>query len=279
MRDLVEQMLTSFDIPLPTVIGSERRFRVAVGGQPIHFDTSRTAIGLSFEKLGAAIEARVSAERVSRMINSCGLASQPLPLWLVRGSDVLAAWLAWAGAANALRKVLTLTDKVGQAPVVGYLDRRARRELGQGGARIRVVGGTAVLERLELSGRPRCVASIGEIALVRIERHQLPETLMTALRQDPQRNALRPLADVVSHPFFAAAELMIEGISDEGSSVVFTVRSSWAPLEPVPDPAWAVLPSDADPVSPWRATASERRLLDRLIEEARERARATGGRR
>lgn len=93
-------------------------------------------------------------------------ADEPLPLWLVSGSDILAKWLFLAGTGNALRKVLTLSDTVGMAPVSGYLNRRARRDLGQGGAKIRVSGGMAVAEQIELSDAPRCTAILGERAIL-----------------------------------------------------------------------------------------------------------------
>ncbi len=277
MRDLVDRMLTMIDRGSWSAEGDDLRFGITIAQARIDFDTMTPTIGLAFERLAAAIEATIAAERARRMIEVAGVTSQPPPLWLVSGSDILARWLVWAGASNALRKVLALTDQVGLAPVSGDLDRRARRELGQGGAKIRVRGGMAIAERIELSNQPRCVANLGEKALIRIEAHQLPDTLIVGLQQDARVNALRPLAEVISHPFFTAADLRITGVANEGSAVVFEVERRWAPLEPVPDAALAVLPADADPVFPWRATVSERRRLDGLVEEARHRVAATGG--
>lgn len=274
MRDLVEHMLDPIDPGSWSVHGNDHRFGVTVVGAQVDFDTAAPTIGLAFEQLTTAIEAELAVERARRMIE---VASQPLPLWLVSGPDILDHWLRWASSANALRKVLTLTDTVGLAPVAGYLDRRARRELGQCGARIRVRGGMAIAERIELSDSPRCTASLGERVRIRIEDHKLPDTLIAALQQDGRHNTLRPLAEVVSHPFFAAADLRITGVVNEGSAVVFEVESRWAPLEAVPAAAWDVLPADADPVFPWRATVIERRRLDGLVEEARHRVAATGG--
>lgn len=276
MRDLVDRMLTMIDRGSWSAEGGDLRFGIEIAHTRIDFETMTPTIGLAFERLAAAIEATIAAERARRMVEVAGATSQPPPLWLVSGSDILARWLVWAGASNALRKVLTLTDGVGMVPIAGYLDRRARRELGQGGARIRVRGGMAIAERIELSDRPRCVANLGEKALIRIEAHQLPDTLIVGLQQDARVNALRPLAAVISHPFFTAADLRITGVANEGSAVVFEVERRWAPLEPVPDAALAVLPADADPVFPWRATVSERRRLDGLVEEARHRAAPTG---
>lgn len=276
MRDLVDRMLTMIDRGSWSAEGGDPRFGITIAQARIDFDTMTPTVGLAFERLAAAIEATIAAERARRMIEAAGVTLQPPPLWLVSGSDILAWWLVWARASNALRKVLVLTDQAGLTPVSGYLDRRARRELGQGGAKIRVRGGMAIAERIELSNQPRCTAILGQDAHFRIESHKLPDTLIGALQQDTGRNALRPLAEVVSHPFFTAADLRITGIANEGSAVVFEVESRWAPLEVVPDAALAVLPADADPVFLWRATASERRRLDGLVEEARHRVAATG---
>lgn len=277
MRDLVDWMLTMIGRSSWSAEGDDLRFGITIAQARIDFDTMTPTIGLAFERLAAAIEATIAAERARRMIEVAGVTSQPPPLWLVSGSDLLAQWLVWAGASNALHKVLALTDQVGLAPVYGDLDRRARRELGQGGAKIRVRGGMAIAKRIELSNQPRCTAVLGQDARIRIENHKLPDTLIVALQHDERRNALRPLAEVVSHPFFAAADLRTTDVANEGSALVFGVESRWAPLEVVPDAALAVLPADADPVFPWRATVSERRRLEGLVEEARHRIAATGG--
>ena len=276
MRDLVDQMLAMIDRGSWSAEGNGLRFGITIAQARIDFEAMTPTIGLAFEQLAAAIEATIAAERARRMIAVAEGTSQLPPLWLASGSDVLAQWLVWAGASNALRRVLGLTDQVGLAPVDGDLDRRARRELGHGGAKIRVRGGMAIAERIELSNEPRCTAVLGQDAHIRIERHKLPDTLIAALQRDERRNALRPLAEVVSHPFFNSADLRITGVTNEGSAVVFEVDSRWIPLEPVPDAALAVLPADADPSFSWRATTSERRRLDGLVEEARHRVAAMG---
>ena len=89
--------------------------------------------------------------------------------------------------------------------------------------------------------------------------------------------ARRTLAEVVSHPFFVAADLIIAGVVKEGAALVFEVDHHLTPLEPVPEAAWSALPPDADPVFPWRATTGERRRLGGLVEEARHRVAATHG--
>ena len=277
MRDLVGQMLATIDRESWSLDGNDQRFIITVAEAHVHFDCKTAAIGLAFEHLAAAIEATIAVERVNLMIDTAGIESKLPPLWLVSGSDVLAKWLAWAGVGNGLRKVLALRAAVGIAPVAGYFERRARRELGQGGARIRVRGATAIAEWIELSDRPRCIANLGEKARIRVEAHKLPETLITALQKDARANALRPLADVISHPFFAAAELEITGVANEGTAVVFELGSHWTPLEVIPAAVWSELPHDADPAFPWGATASERQRLDGLVEEARHRIAATHG--
>ncbi|MGY2735024.1 hypothetical protein [Sphingomonas sp. UYP23] len=275
MRDLADLMLAMTDQNAWSAKGNAGSFVVSIAGTQIDFDRAAPAIGLKFERLAAAVEAAIAYRRARNMIEVAGVSAQPLPLWLVSGSDVLAQYVHWTNTSDALRKVLMMTDSVGVAPVVGYLDRRARRDLGQGGARIRVRGGTAIAERIELSDHPRCTASLGESAYIHIETHKLPDVLISALQRDARDNALRPLAEVISHPFFASANLKITGVANDGTALVFEVESSWTPLEPVPAVAWGVLPPDADSAFPWRATARERRALDGLVDEARHRVAAT----
>lgn len=274
MRDLVVQMLTIIDRRSWSAEGCDQRVGITIGSVTIDVDPADPLVGLAFERLASAIEATIAAERARRMIEAAGIAAQPLPLWLVTGSHVLAEWLTWAGAGNALRKVLTFTDAVGMAPVAGCLDRHNGWELGQGGAKIRVRGGMATAERVELSDTPGCTAMLGQTARIRIEAHALPDTLIAGLQRDERANARRSLAEVVSHTVFTAADLQIAGMANEGADVAFEVESRWTPLEPIPAAARAVLPADADPISPWRVTASERQRLDGLVEEARHRAAA-----
>lgn len=275
-RAIAEQLLATVDPAAWQLTGGDADFRVSVAGTSIAFDASAGTLGQAFEQLAFAVEARIAFERASAMLAAAPVAG-PLPLWLVSGSTVLAAWLGWAGTGNALRKTLNLTGELGLAPVAGYLDRRARRELGRGGGRIRVRGGMAVAERIELSDRPRCVATIGDRALIRIEDHRLPDALITGLRPTAGSNTRRRLAEVVSHPFFPAADLRILDARQEGATAIFEIDHLWMPLEPVPDAARSILPRDADPAFPWRTTAGERRRLDGLIEEARHRVAAMRG--
>lgn len=276
MRDLVDQMLAMVDRQPWSAQGREPCVDVTIGGVTLEFDPADPSIGLAFERLASAIEAAIASGRARRMIDAAGVAAQPLPLWLVTGSHILAEWLNWAGAGNALRKVLSLTDKVGMAPVAGYLDRRNRWELAQGGAKVRVRGGLAIAERIELSDKPRCTMILGQRARVRIKSHAIPDTLIAGLRRGDRANARHRLAEVVSHRFFTAADLQITGVANEEADLVFELESRWTPLEPIPAAARAVLPTDADPAFPWRATASERRRLDGLVEEARHRVASTG---
>ncbi len=271
MHDLIAQILAPLDRRSWTIQRRDDAEKVTIGDTRITFDRADRDIGLAFEKLADVVGATIAMRRAQQMIEAAGVASKPVPLWLLSGSDILAHWLQWAGARNALRKVLNLTDDLRLTPVSGYLDRRARRELGQGGARIRVRGGMAVAERIELSDQPRCVAMIGERALFRIEDHRLPDTMIAGLQECEGSNAQRRLTEVVSHPFFAAAEMSVVSIIQDGSAIVVEVDHHWTPLEPVPEAALDVLPGDFDPAFPWRATTSERRRLDGLVMEARHR--------
>lgn len=278
VRDLIAQILAPLDKGSWRIKEHDSALVVTIGEMWIAFDRADRDIALSFEKLADVVGATLAFRRAQQMIGATGVVSKPVPLWLVSGSGVLANWLHWAGASNALRKVLSLTANPGVAPVSGYLDRRARRELGQGGARVRVRGGLAVAERIELSDRPRCVAMLGERALIRIEDHRLPETMVAGLQEREGSNTRRRLAEVVSHPFFAAADLVVAGVTQDRSAVVFEVDHHWTPLEPVPAAALEAVPKDFDPAFPWRATASERRRLNGLVEEARHRLATRRGR-
>jgi len=267
-RELAEQLLASIDRAAWRVTGSAANFTVSVVGIDIVFDAKSTVFGHAFERLAFAVEARIASERASAMLAAVPNAG-PLPLWLISGSDVLARWLTWSGSANALRKTLRLTDALGRAPVSGDLARRARRELGQAAAKIRVRQGIAVAEEIELAEHPATTLILGETARVRVAASALPETLLTALRQDCRQNALRNLAEVVDHPFIAAADLKMTSVRNDGTAVVFELASHQAPLAPVPAEAWAVLPRAADPILPWWPTASERREHDGLVEAGR----------
>lgn len=267
-RAIANQLLAAVDASAWRLTGSASHFTVSIAGTDIIFDARVGTLGQSFEQLAFAVEARIAFERAAAMLAAVPAAG-PLPLWLVSGSNVLARWLIWSGSAKPLRKVLRLDDMLGQAPVTGNLARRARRELGQCGAKIRVRQGIAVAEEIELADHPRSIAILGDTARVRIDAAALPETLLIAMRKKPQANALRSLSEIVDHPFIAAADLKIANARNDGAAVVFEVESHWAPLAPVPNQAWAVLPRDADPSFPWRPTPRETREHDRLVEAGR----------
>lgn len=267
-RAIADQLLAAVDASAWRLSGSRANFNVSIAGADIAFDASAGTLGQAFEQLAFAVEARIAFERASAMLAAVPTAG-PLPLWLVSGSNVLARWLNWSGSGNALRKALRLDDTLGQAPIMGNLARRARRELGQPGAKIRVRQGMAVGEEIEISEWPKSVAVFGETAHVRIDAAALPETLLNAIRKDPQANALRSLSEIVDHPFIAAADLKITNARNDGAAVVFELESHWAPLAPVPKDAWTVLPRDANPAFPWRPTPRETRKHDRLVEAGR----------
>ncbi len=264
IRDLVDQMLAMVEAKSYSIADNGLLLSVSLGGVEVVFDPAAATPGLAFEQLGSAIEARISLDRASRMVAACTKISE-LPLWLVSGSNVLAHWLKWSGASGLLRRSLKLSDRVGWAPVSGDLNRRARRELGQGAAKIRVRSGMAVAERIELSERPACIAMLGSQARILIGDLVLPETVIAALAADGRRNDYRRLAELVHHPFVASTDLEVISARNETRGVVFDLESHWMPLEPVPDNARIVVPRDADPTFPWRPTPREIRDLTRLV--------------
>ncbi len=212
------------------VSGGNAAFEVTLGGMTIAFDSAAATVERPLEQLASAIEAVVAHARAKAMLAAAGVSPEPLPLWLVTGSSVLARWLPWSNTEGAVRRRLRLSDQVGLAPIAGKLERRARQALGQSSVKVRVRSGLAVGEQIDLPGRLRCVGSFGPHARIRIEGGPWPDTLITALDGEPFHNARRRLAEVVDHPFFAAAELELIGIRNKGAAIVIEVASEWAPL-------------------------------------------------
>lgn len=268
LRKIVVGMLAMIEPAAWRIEGSDDIFDVALGGMRIAFAASGPA-GASLERLASAIEARMAFERARAMLAATGTESEALPLWLVTGSSVLAAWLDWSRSETVFRRRLALSGEPGLAPVSGTLDRPMRRSLGQAAARIRVRSGFAIAERIELPDRLRCTASFAKEARIRIEGGPLPETIVVALTDEPRRNDRRRAADIVDHPFIAAADLRLAGIRNEGDAIVMEMESSWGPLAPVPKAAWQAVPNDADPTCPWSPTAREVRALYALVDEGR----------
>ena len=79
MRDLVDRMLTMIDRGSWSAEGGDLRFGIEIARARIDFDTMTPTIGLAFERLTAAIEATIAAERARRMIEVVGETSQPPP--------------------------------------------------------------------------------------------------------------------------------------------------------------------------------------------------------
>jgi len=252
-----------------TIKGDRDRFTVTIGGMTLEVCAGRPH---AFEQLAAAIESRIAYERAMAMVAAAG--ETGVPLWLVTGSEVLGKWLAWSRTDKAFAQILTLTDQAGAAPIAGKLARRARRDLGQMSAKIRVLAGQAVAERIELSHRVPAIAVLGERATIRIARHHLPEVLLLKLFKDSTSNDRWRASEIIDHPFFAAHDLMVADVRNDGSDVVVELKTSWQTLAPVPKAAWSVVPRSADPAVPWRATHREVAELyalaargDRLIRE------------
>lgn len=267
-RELAERLLAGVDRKAWRIVGSATQFTALVNADEVAFDVGSDRLGFAYEQLAAIVEARIAHDRAGRMLAAVP-PSPTLPLWLVCGSDVLARWLSWSGTGNALAKTLQLSDAVGAAPIHGELARRARRGLGQGGARIRIRQGVATAEWIELSETPAASAVLGTIARIRVEASMLPETLLVALHSQPLRNARRSLSEIIDHPFVAAADLMMIGAVNDGSAVVFELENHSGPLASVPPQAWAVLPQDADLACPWRVTAREMREHDHIVQQGR----------
>lgn len=258
-RAIAETMLDMIDRAGYTIAGDDDRFVVTTAHVAITIgDGSRHA----FERLAAAIEARIAFERAAAMVVASG--DNGIPLWLVSGSSVLVRWLAWARIKRPVGKVFALTDQVGIAPVAGRFARRSRRELGQMSVKIRVSAGQAVAERIELSHRVSAIAVLGDKATIRIRRQHLPETIVTALQDDPRRNDRWRAAEIVDHPFFAANDLMVANVLNDGEDVVVELETAWEPLVPIPKSAWKAVPRGANPAFPWRPTNREVADLYRL---------------
>lgn len=268
LRDVVREMLRFARPAAARVDQRDRGFAVIVGKSEIAFGRGVEPVDLQLERLATKIEQVLAYDRAQAMLAAIGRTEGPLPLWLVTGSSVLASWLSWSRSESVFRRRLAFSDEP-DGPIVGTLDRRARQNLGQAAVKIRVRHGLAVADKIELPGRLRCVAALGKEATVRIEGNPLPDTLIAALSDDPRRNDRRRIGEIVDHPFFTASDLRLLDIRNDGNAVVIEVESQWGPLGRVPDAAWAVVPHDADPVSPWRATPREVAELYRLVDAGR----------
>ncbi|MBN2972902.1 MULTISPECIES: hypothetical protein [Sphingomonas] len=258
-RALAEAMLANVDPASVTISGGGDQFAVTIAGLTIVFGD---ALPHGFERLAAAIEARIAFERANAMIAAAG--ETGVPLWLVSGSSVLARWLAWSRTDRALANALDLTDQAGAAPIVGRFARRARRDLGQMSVKIRVSAGQAVAEQIELSHRVRAFAVLGDKATIRLRRQHLPDTIVTALQKSSKSNDRWRAAEIVDHPFFAAHDFMVFEVRNDGDDAVLELETAWEPLRPIPKAAWAALPRGADPAFPWRPTSREITELYRL---------------
>ncbi len=245
-------MLAVVDAADVTIVGDRHRFAVTIGGTTIAVSDDGTN---AFERLASAIEARIAYKRATAMVAAAG--ETGVPLWLVGGSDVLGKWLAWSRTGKALARVLSLTDQAGMGPVTGYFARRARQASGQMSVKIRVFGGQAVAERIELSHRVPAIAVLGDRATIRVARHHLPDTVLSGLMRDPSSNDRWRASQIVGHPFFAAHDFMVADVRNDGNDVVVELETSWQPLAPVPSAAWSAVPRGADPAFSWRATGRE----------------------
>lgn len=251
-RAIAEAMLAMVDPANLTIAGDHDRFAVTIGDATIAFGDGDLQ---AYERLASAIESRIAYRRATAMIAAAGVTG--VPLWLVGGSDVLGKWLVWSRTDKALAQVLSLTDEVGGAPIAGYFARRARQASGQMSVKIRVFGGQAVAERIELSHRVPAIAILGTRAMIRVARHHLPQTLLTALAKDSMSNDRWRASEIVGHPFFVSDDFMVADVRNDGGDVVVELETSWQPLAPVPKAAWAAVPRGANLAFPWRVTDRE----------------------
>ncbi|PZO81006.1 MAG: hypothetical protein DI632_00035 [Sphingomonas hengshuiensis] len=251
-RAIAEAMLGIVDPASVTVSAGEDRFAVTIAGVTITFGV---AAQRAFERLASAIEAQVAYQRATAMVVAAD--ETGAPLWLVAAPDMLGKWLSWSRTDKALSKVLTLTNRAGAAPVIGDLARRARRDLGQMSAKIRVRCGQAVAERIELSHRVPAVATLSERATIRVARHHLPDTLVLGLKKDATSNDRWRASEIVGHPFFATHDFMVAEVRNDGDDIVIVLETFWESLQPIPKAAWTAVPRDADPTFPWRPTRRE----------------------
>ena len=268
--DRREQLLdTTIERMLGMVAGARHQassgahgWEVVIAGVTVTLDPARPLFEHQLERLALGIEAAIAHERASAMLAAAGAQTGAVPLWLVTGSGVLARWLTWSRSEMALRRALRLSDQADVAPVVGTLDRTARVALAQTAVTIRVANGLAVAKRIELPGRRRCLMALGRTAELTIADGAMPETILAAL-------VGRSLSVLGDHPFFAAADLIITAARNDCQTLVVEVTHNQGPLAPVPEPALAVVPADADPACPWRPTRREVAELYALVDALR----------
>lgn len=249
---IFEAMLVMGGVKNAQVSGDRDRFAVKIGEEIIVFSSKQPH---AFEQLATVLEAQIAYQRAMAMVAAAG--EMGAPLWLVAGSDMLGKWLAWSRIDRPLAKVLSLTDRADAAPVIGRLARRSRRELGQMSAKIRVSGGQAVAERIELSHQVPIIATLGDRAVIRVQHHHLPETVLSAMLESPGSNGRWRASEIVSHPFFETHDFIVAHVANDGHEVVIELETTWAPLAPIPKAALTAVPCGANPAFPWRATNRE----------------------
>lgn len=170
LRALVRDMLALVDHEGAYAIGDNiSGFSVDIAQSRIDFASGAAFTETALERLASAIEARIAFDRARAMLVAAGSEATHFPLWLISGSAALAKWFVWSRMQNSLRRVLAFSDHVGLSPIYGQFERPTRRAVGQGAAKIRIRGGEAIAERIELPGRHRCTLTIGTQTRVRIE--------------------------------------------------------------------------------------------------------------
>ena len=229
----------------------DRAFRIGAGAP---------AAALEVERVAQAFVAATAFDRARAMMAAASVADPPL--WLVRGSPALAAYLRWARRGAQFASGLTLSPGLDGGPLVGGVALRVRRDGRVGSARLVVRRGTASGIAV-LGERPRSTLTFASGPRLVVVGAQLPETV--AAGTDPDAGAIaRPLEALVDHPFVRGAGLRVRGFESAGGRVEIALKGGWTTLAPVPPEALAVVPPDAEPSAPWRATEREVGTLDEL---------------
>lgn len=125
LRDLVQQMLGMVQPDRYVLRERVGEIGVEIAGGTILFAYPDRHAPMKLEQLAMALEGCIASDRAGAMLRAAGAEADPIPLWLITGSSVLAAWLQWSGTDTMFRKRQALVDQYGMAPVFGSVERRA----------------------------------------------------------------------------------------------------------------------------------------------------------
>lgn len=243
--------------------GDERTLIVDIGGCTIQLATSQRT-GLALEQLGELIISSIGYRRARAMLRAADHHVAQPPLWLVSGPLVLGEWVRWANAAHPLARRLEFTPVLANTPVVGGADVRSRRKDRHSWARVSVVAGVA-RATIELTGTTPIVLDLGRESRVLAPGQRLSATAINGVAGLITQPDGLLLSQVIDHPFFASGSFEVSVLTKEEGGTLAILADQRATLAPPPAEALTVVPPDADPATPWRATATERAEIDRLV--------------